>query len=348
MSAVSGDFDNDMDEDLFLACTAGTHNIADKLFMNNGNGKFTEIANAGGAAGPVGAAVGDGAGSGESVVTADYDLDGFLDLFVTNGSNMRPLDIGGPKQLFRNVGNTNSWIEFDLVGNGTNTNRDGNGAKVYVTSGGKTQYREQGGGYHRWSQNFRRLHVGLAGNTQADVRVVWPNGSETTYAALEARGIYQLRQDGTVVQLFGGVDTDGDGLTDPREAALGTDPGNPDSDSDALLDGAEVARGTNPLLQDTDGDTIKDGDEVNTYGTNPLAKNTDMDGLNDNIEIFQKRTDPLDPDTDDDGRTDGQEAAATCSPCTNPLKADTDGGGLNDGAEVAAGKNPNDPADDLL
>ncbi len=131
-SVVSGDFDNDMHEDVFMACTGGSHNIADRLFWNNGHGKFIEVPNAGGAAGIIGAAVAEHAGTGESVVAADYDLDGFLDLLVTNGDNMRPLSMGGPKQLFHNLGNSNSWIEFDLVG--TTSNRDGIGSKVYVTA----------------------------------------------------------------------------------------------------------------------------------------------------------------------------------------------------------------------
>ena len=118
---------------------------------------------------------------------------------MSNGSNMRPLYMGGPKQLFRNLGNGNSWIEFDLVG--TTSNRDGIGSRLYVSAGGVTQYREQNGGYHRWSQNFMRVHVGLAANTQADTTVVWPDGSSTTYTALEANHIYQLKQDGTSVEI---------------------------------------------------------------------------------------------------------------------------------------------------
>ncbi len=41
-------------------------------------------------------------------------------------------------------------------------------------------------------------------------------------------------------------DSDGDGLTDSEEAALGTDPNNPDSDGDGATDGEEVTAGTNP------------------------------------------------------------------------------------------------------
>lgn len=65
------------------------------------------------------------------------------------------------------------------------------------------------------------------------------------------------------------TDTDGDGLSDGEELALGTDPNNPDSDGDGLSDGEEVhTYGTNPLATDTDGDRVSDGDEV-AAGTDP-------------------------------------------------------------------------------
>ncbi len=68
------------------------------------------------------------------------------------------------------------------------------------------------------------------------------------------------------------VDSDGDGLTDDEERALGTDPHNPD----------------------TDGDGIGDGDEVHIYGTNPLKSDTDGDGFSDFQEI-KKGYDPNGP-----------------------------------------------------
>jgi len=42
-------------------------------------------------------------------------------------------------------------------------------------------------------------------------------------------------------------DSDQDGLSDKKEAELGTDPNNPDSDGDGITDGQEVLDGTNPL-----------------------------------------------------------------------------------------------------
>ena len=64
-------------------------------------------------------------------------------------------------------------------------------------------------------------------------------------------------------------DTDADGLPDPLEAELGTDPERADSDGDRLNDGDEHwTQGTDPLEADTDGDGIADGDELD-YGLDP-------------------------------------------------------------------------------
>jgi hypothetical protein len=43
------------------------------------------------------------------------------------------------------------------------------------------------------------------------------------------------------------LDSDGDGLSDDEEAALGTNPYDPDTDDDGLGDGSEVANGFDPL-----------------------------------------------------------------------------------------------------
>lgn len=139
------------------------------------------------------------------------------------------------------------------------------------------------------------------------------------------------------------VDTDGDGLTDQQEAALGTDANSADTDGDGLTDGEEVNEyGTDPLRADTDGDGLNDGAEVNSHNTDPLNSDTDGDGLSDGEEVNEYRTDPNNADSDGDGLNDYEEVNEYG---TDPNNADTDGDGIDDGQEIQDGTDPNDPND---
>ncbi|MFB1510938.1 MAG: Calx-beta domain-containing protein [Thiocapsa sp. C3-sup] len=190
-SVVTGDFDNDGDLDLYFVCRGGAQNLPNRLFENQGDGTFAEV-DVTGAVGAVGFNVADGAGTGDSVAVADVDLDGYLDLFVTNGLNMDPLDYGGPNQLFRNLGGSNKWIMLDLVG--VQSNRDAVGAKVFATAGGKAQLREQAGGTHRWSQNHQRIHFGVAQSSTVDLRIEWPSGQIDEYSGLSVNELYRVTE----------------------------------------------------------------------------------------------------------------------------------------------------------
>jgi len=168
-SVVTGDFDNDRDVDIYIVATKSSRNQPNILYDNQGDGTFVAVESAGGA-------LGSEAGIGDSAITADYNNDGFLDLFVMNGEGVKPFS-DGPSQLFRNEGNDNHWLQIDLEG--TTSNQDGIGAKVFVTSDGVTQVREQSGGVHRHSQNQQRIHFGLGDSTEVDEIVIqWPSGIE--------------------------------------------------------------------------------------------------------------------------------------------------------------------------
>lgn len=141
-----GDYDNDGDQDLFIANTNGENN---QLFRNDA-GAFVEITT-----GPV---VNDG-GTSVGGVWGDYDNDGDLDLLVTNSSDI------DPNFLYENNGNGTftriltgslvnavsnshgaSWIDFDndrdldvyIVNDQNNANflfaNDGSGNFTQITN----------------------------------------------------------------------------------------------------------------------------------------------------------------------------------------------------------------------
>lgn len=83
------DYDNDGDADLFVTSEGEGPN---RLYRNNGNGSFTKVTS--------GVLVTEGPGS-TGCAWADYDNDGFSDLFVARGANGGP----GGNLLYRNLGN---------------------------------------------------------------------------------------------------------------------------------------------------------------------------------------------------------------------------------------------------
>jgi hypothetical protein len=119
---------------------------------------------------------------------ADYENNGKVDAYVVN------LDAKGT--LLQNVStNTGHWIEVKLVG--TKSNRDGIGARVEVTAGGKrwTAERVAGSGY--LSQDDGRLHFGLGAASAIDKLIIhWPSGAAQTLEAQPVDRILTVQEPG--------------------------------------------------------------------------------------------------------------------------------------------------------
>lgn len=140
-----------------------------QLFRNDG-GRFEEV-DAPGTALAV-PQVGRGA------AYADFDRDGDLDVLVTaNG--------GRPRLLRNDGGNANRMLRIRIVG--TASNRDGVGARIDVTAGGRTRWQRVRTGSSYLSQSELAVTFGLGARTRADaVEVTWPSGRVDRLGAVPA------------------------------------------------------------------------------------------------------------------------------------------------------------------
>ena len=200
-SIAAGDFDNDMDIDLYIVRSNSAANLPNQLYENRGNGSFIQVPDAGGAEANT-------PGKGMSVTMGDYDLDGYLDLFVTNGRGIYPYN-NGPDQLYRNVGSGNNWLQIDLEGKVSN--RDGIGARLFATTpDGKTQLRESNGGIHWAQQDQKRIHFGLGQNEKvSELLIYWPSGIVQKLKDVEVNQVLRVVEDSEQMSRPGDVNLDG-------------------------------------------------------------------------------------------------------------------------------------------
>jgi len=180
-AAVWGDFDNDGYLDLYVV-DSGTDPVgktANHLYHNNADGTFTDVAAAAGVADAV-------VSRGRTATFGDYDQDGFLDLFVTDGEDNTDFTMG-PQTLFHNdANNSNHWLEIVLVG--TSSDRQGLHAGVTIQTDAGIQYRQNsGGGGHYLSQGAAPIHFGLGQQTVINqLTVKWPRGIVQTLTNVAA------------------------------------------------------------------------------------------------------------------------------------------------------------------
>jgi len=165
-----GDYNNDGFLDLFVT-NEGLPDVVPTpvnfLYHNNGDGTFTKVIS--------GSQVNEYSDS-LGCAWADYDNDGFLDLFASRGD-------GRGNYLYRNNGNSNSWLTVKLIG--TVSNRSAIGAKVHAkaTIGGvsRWQLRQITGGGGFAGHNELQANFGLGDATNIDlVRIEWPSGIAQT------------------------------------------------------------------------------------------------------------------------------------------------------------------------
>ena len=113
------DYDRDGDWDLYLVNCQGNDDITNALYENQGNGKFLRVYNSGA----------EDEGEGMAVSVADYNNDGYPDMFITNYGSFKLFKNNGDK-TFTDISTTAfpegirdwwyggaTWGDYNLDGN---------------------------------------------------------------------------------------------------------------------------------------------------------------------------------------------------------------------------------------
>lgn len=180
------DIENDGDQDLFLVegvvgdpPRPGSANHPDRVWLNE-DGAFTEARIAG--------TRGPRTGNGDSVSLADYDRDGRVDMFVTNGY----LEVFGPPQMLRNTSAGGDWAALSLDGGRKNPLAIGARVRLHTATG--THWRHLGDGMAFRSQSeTNHVVFGLGDAASGRVRVWWTDGSSDCTSVTAGRTTELMR-----------------------------------------------------------------------------------------------------------------------------------------------------------
>ena len=138
------------------------------LYFNLGHGKFKDISK------DAGPGCTEPASS-RGLAVADFWNDGRISAVVNNIDEK-------PMLLVNMAPNSNHWL--GVITQGTRSNRDGIGARVTVSGGGRKWVQEVRSGSSYISSNDLRLHFGLGAATGIDsIEVLWPSGIDESFKA---------------------------------------------------------------------------------------------------------------------------------------------------------------------
>jgi enediyne biosynthesis protein E4 len=136
------------------------------FYWNTGNGKFKDLSKEAGPGCTQPA-------SSRGMVIADLWNDGRLSAVINNIDST-------PLLLVNTAENKNHWL--GIITEGTTSNRDGIGAKVTVTAGGRKYVQEVRSGSSYISSSDLRLHFGLGESKSIDaIEVRWPDGHNESF-----------------------------------------------------------------------------------------------------------------------------------------------------------------------
>jgi len=149
------------------------------IYRNLGNGKFQDLSKQ---SGPGITQLAPSRG----LAIGDLWNDGRMEAVINNISDR-------PMLLVNLALNQNHWLGVRLIG--TQSNRDGIGARVTVRGPSRSWVDEVRSGSSYSSSNDLRLHFGLGQDARVEaVQVRWPNGREETFSDVRADQFVTLKE----------------------------------------------------------------------------------------------------------------------------------------------------------
>lgn len=184
-----GDIDNDGDLDLFVCNAYFTGQNTNFVYMNNGDGTFTQDTSS---------TLANQSGNTFGCAFGDYDNDGWLDIILANtlGENQS-------NSLYHNTGTGNNWVKVLLKGTVSNSSAIGAKIRVNAQIGGANswQIRSVSAASGYCSQNSYNNHFGLGNASIVDaIEVTWPSGTVELFNNLEINAHYVI-EEGTGIVL---------------------------------------------------------------------------------------------------------------------------------------------------
>jgi enediyne biosynthesis protein E4 len=182
----AADFNNNGWLDIFMVNGYQLHSPRFKddparLFMNNGDGTFSESAAEFGI---------DSTAQGRSVVCFDSNNNGQIDVLIQN--SFPQTNSVGVAQFYRNNGHPDHhWLRVQL--RTAPPNVFGVGARITIEAGGTTQMREIRAGNNYLGNDPIEVHFGLGtSETIEQITVRWPDQSTSVYGPFDADQIITL------------------------------------------------------------------------------------------------------------------------------------------------------------
>jgi tetratricopeptide (TPR) repeat protein len=172
MGANVADLDNDGFVDFYFG--TGDPQIermeADRFYLNNGDGTFTDMTFAAGLG---------NIGKGHGITFMDFDGDGDLEIYAPEGGFVH--GDAWPNSFYVNRKETrNHWLHVDLEG--VESNRGGVDAKLVLEAGGLRLLREVKNGEGFGSSNSPTVEFGLGRSARIDrLEIHWPSGATQAF-----------------------------------------------------------------------------------------------------------------------------------------------------------------------